>query len=187
VNNASSQPDHAYMAELCAGNVDAWAKLYERHNDLLVRFCGNFTNDLHLAQDVAHEAFIKLRENASQFRSGADLKPWLYKIARNLCLKEAKKKREVRWTDSTFAKTICSVVDSGPSPASKLANLHLNARALEILANLTEEQRTVVLLKYVEGLTRQEIAIAMDIPEATVKSRLYYAMNAIREKIGKGL
>jgi RNA polymerase sigma-70 factor, ECF subfamily len=177
-----TRPDHEHMAELLAGSAEAWAELYTRHYSGLVRFCGNFTSNSQQAQDFAQETLIRLKLKAAQFKAGAELKPWLYKIARNICLVNIRKKHEVGWSDSVFAATICAIVDSAPSPSTQVGNLQLNRQALNALAELSEEQRTVLMLKYVEGLTRQQIADAMDIPLATVKSRLYYAMNAVREK-----
>jgi len=175
--------DHEHMAALVAGDDASWAKLYERHLDGLVRFCGNFTPDAQLAQDWAQEAFIKLREKAANFRPGSPLKPWLYKIARHICLEGLSRRREAQWTDSVFALSIARRADSAPSPATRFADAQIGAAALAKLAELSEEHRSVLMLKYVEGLSRQEIAEAIEIPEATVKSRLYYAMNAIRAQL----
>jgi RNA polymerase sigma-70 factor, ECF subfamily len=177
-----SMPDQEYMVRLASGDDNAWAELYRRHYSGILRFCGNYAADLDESQDYAQDTFMKLKEQAKRFQLGAPLKPWLYKIARNVCLQQLRCKKEVQWSDSVFARTLSATV-SGPSPATRLANLELDQATLTSLEKLSEEHRTVLLLKYVEALTREEIAEMLDIPEATVKSRLYYALQALRESL----
>jgi RNA polymerase sigma factor (sigma-70 family) len=178
-----TRADHEHMAAIAAGSHSSWGRLYERHLTSLVRFCGNFTADPQLAEDWAQEAFVLLRDSARTFQSGAELKPWLYKIARNVCLKHIRRQREVHWSDSVFATQAKWLIDSGPHSAKKADIADLTQQARELLQCLTEEQRTMFILRYVEGLSRKDIAETMDIPEAVVKSRLGHTMNAIRKKI----
>lgn len=181
----ATKADHEHMARMRSGSQTSWGKLYERHRGGLVRFCGNFTPDPQLAEDWAQEAMLRLKENAHTFQDGAELKPWLYKVARNICLKSRQKNREAQWSDSVFATQAAQLVDSGPSPASKAVREELKADVKNLLAKFSEEQRTIFTLRYVEGLSRKEIAAVMDVPEALVKSRLCHVMNALREKLDK--
>jgi RNA polymerase sigma-70 factor (ECF subfamily) len=180
-----TRTDGQHVAALEDGSQTSWGKLYERHRNGLVRFCGNFTSDPNLAEDWAQETFLRLKEKIHTFRSGAELKPWLYKVARNICLRHRRKHREMQWSDSVFATKRISLLDSGPSPASKMLGDELNAGVMRLLGILSEEQRAVFILRYVEDLSRKEIAEVMEIPEATVKSRLCHAMNALREKMNR--
>ena len=171
------------MEAVKAGGQTSWGKLYERHHPGLLRFCASFTDDAQTAEDCAHEAFLRLKEKAATFEAGAELRPWLYKIARNICLEHQRKQRAMHWGDSVFATSrILAIVAPGASPVSRAAAAELSAKAMECLASLSEEHRTVFLLKYVEGLAREEIAQVLEVPEATVKSRLYHAMLSLREK-----
>ena len=185
--SSGSRPDHEHMAAVDAGSQTSWGRLYERYQSGLVRFCGNFTADSNLAEDWAQEALVRLKENAHTFQKGAEVKPWLYKIARNVCLEHARKKREVDWSDSVFATQVKSLIDSGPSPASKIAGLELSAELKDLLLTLSEDQRLVFILKYVEDLSRKEIAEVLNIPEATVKIRLGRVLKYMRERIHKKL
>src|SRR2546425_1175357 len=93
-NGPVTKADHEHMAAIEAGSNTSWGKLYERHQSGLVRFCGNFAADPQRAEDWAQEAFLRLQENAHTFRAGAEVKPWLYKVARNICLEHRRKHRE---------------------------------------------------------------------------------------------
>ena len=161
------------------GSASAWGELYERYREALIRFCGNYTRDPETAEEWAHESFLALKEKAELFRAGAELKPWLYRIARNVCLQSLRRKRELNWSDSVAASHPLTGLDSGPSPLSRLAAAELSDRAMRMLAQLSEVERTVFVLKYIEGLSRDEIAQVMDAPVATVKSRLYRAMRLL--------
>jgi RNA polymerase sigma-70 factor (ECF subfamily) len=180
-----SKADHEHMARLAEGSQTAWGKLYDRHYEAVRRFCGNFTNAPETAEEWTQDTFLKLKQRADTFRAGSELKPWLYKVARNICLEALRRRREINWSDSIFASRIRSAVDSGPSPASKVASSELSDKAKDILGALREEQRTAFLLKYAEDLSLQEVALAMDTPEATVKTWLYRTMLALRRELGE--
>ena len=182
-SSVPSRADYELMEAIEAGSNTSWGKIYERHQSGLMRFCGNFTADPQLAEDWAQEALLRLKENAHTFQKGAPVKPWLYKIARNICHEHARHNREVQWSDSVFATRAISLMDSGPSPASKIAGRELGSELKILLMKLSEEQRIVFLLKYVEDLSRKEIAEVLNIPEATVKIRLGRALKFMRERL----
>jgi RNA polymerase sigma-70 factor (ECF subfamily) len=179
----ASKADHEHMAAVEAGSQTSWGKLYERHHSGLVRFCGNFTTDPQLSEDWAQEALLRLKENAHTFQKGAEVKPWLYKIARNICHEHSRKNREMQWSDSVFATRAISLTDSGPSPASKIVGLELTAELKTLLMKINEDQRLVFILKYVEDLSRKEIAEVLNMPEATVKIRLGRTLKYMRERL----
>lgn len=171
---------------------DAWGVLYARYHDAIFRFCGNYVRGAAEAEDLAHDSFIKLREKAHTFKKGARLRPWLYQIARNTCLDYLRKQKHRKpsgssdWSKCYFAQTSrIDIIDFTPSPASKIAQRDLHSRIMEELDGLSEEHRTVFLLKYVEGLSRDEISSTLEIPLGTVKSRLYHGMKKIREKLDR--
>jgi RNA polymerase sigma-70 factor (ECF subfamily) len=176
-------PDNIHMANLLRGSHASWERLYQRYRPALLRFCSNYTPDPQTAEAWTHDTFLQLKVKAGTFHPEAELKPWLYKIARNICLQDLRKKSEVSWSDSVAARNALTLTDRNQSPASRLVTTELRGRMKDLLAELSEEERTVVLLKIVEGLTRQEIAVTMETPEATVKSRLHRAMKILRNKI----
>ena len=175
-----NNPDNQDILNLIQGSRSSWERLYERYWSGVLRFCHNFTRDTGTAEEWANETFLILKQKAGTFRPEAELRPWLYRIARNTCLQDLRKKREFNWSESVAASGPLAFVDPNPSPASRVEAREVSAQAKALLAQLSEEERTTVLLKFVEGLSREEIAAAMDCPEATVKSRLYRAMKLLR-------
>lgn len=169
-------------AAIKAGNNEAWGDFYSLYHTRMVRLCSHFTQDYEQAEDLAHESLIKLKEHISTFEEGEHPGPWLYRIARNVCLDFIRKHRkENLWTESAFARTSAlHQVDTRPGPSTAMHKQDARTRLFEALNGLDEDHRTVVVLKYMDGLSRAEIASAMEIPEATVKSRLYYGMKKLR-------
>jgi RNA polymerase sigma factor (sigma-70 family) len=183
VGSNNETNDNQDVVKLLKGSRSSWERLYERYRPVVFRFCINYTRDAGTAEEWVHETFIQLKQKAGTFQPEAELRPWLYRIARNICLQNLRKKREFNWSDSLAARNPLSFFDPNPSPASRAEARERNAQARELLARLSEEERTTVLLKFVEGLSRKEIAAAMDCSESSVKSRLYRAMKLLRTNI----
>jgi len=181
--------DEIELAQRAAdGDTDAFESIYNYYYPRLLRFCGNFVNCTSDAEDLAQSAFVKYRKSVGSFQRGTKVGPWLYKIARNSCLDFIKKKRPVAhralWSDSVTASSLnLELTAPGPSPATELHRKDLYHTLLAELDELSEDHRTVFLLKYSEDLKRSEIATILEIPEATVKSRLYYAIRRVRRNM----
>jgi len=171
-------PDGIYVARMAKGSVSSWGKIYVRYRKALIRFCGNFTRDPELAEEWTHDVLLKLKISANRFLENSELRPWLFRIARNVCLEHLRRRRDFDWVESVTARQALAGGDDR-SQLSRLVALELSERALFVLQQLPEEERTVVILKFVEGMSREEIALVMETPIATVKSRLYRAMKLL--------
>jgi RNA polymerase sigma-70 factor (ECF subfamily) len=184
------QSEEDLARRISEGDEEAFGQVYQMYHDRLIRFCGNYVTSRQDAEDLAQDAFLQFRRKIDHFRIGEKIGPWLYKIARNKCLDFLKKKRPVllgkQWSDSFSGHTVELNLEAvGPSPATSAERADLCRSLSEVLDGLKEEQRTVFLLKYVEELTRREIAEILDIPPATVKSRLYNTVKQIRAKLSQ--
>jgi RNA polymerase sigma factor (sigma-70 family) len=170
------------MARVADGSQSSWGKLYEDYQPALLRFCSGFTRDRESAEEWAHEAFLRLKEKAATFRPGSEFRPWLYKIAKNICLQGLRRKRERAWLDGGSVRQSWMMAPDR-SPSSMLAVTELSQRANDELQELSKPERIVFLLKYVQGLSRKEIAAALGTTEATIKMRLFRAMKTLRARI----
>jgi len=125
--------------------------------------------DWHYAEDVLVETFTKLA--SSSLDDKGSLKAWLYRVATNGCYRVFRKKRgEVCFSEEEF-KT--GMPDHGP-------DLIREVRVQKILNELPEKQRVVVLLKFYEDMTYQEIADILCCPLGTVKSRMHEGIRKLR-------
>jgi RNA polymerase sigma-70 factor, ECF subfamily len=188
-NTQEIQIEKDLVNDLLNGVNDAWDELYQLYHEKIVRYCSNYVKSLDEAEDLAHEVFIKLKDKASLFNPENKFRPWLYCIARNHCLdylrkQKLRKPKGELWSKCYFASTTrIEIPDFRSGPATEALKLDDSNEIYCALDELTEEHRSVFLLKYVEDFTRQEISETLDIPLATVKSRLYYSLKNLREKL----
>jgi RNA polymerase sigma-70 factor (ECF subfamily) len=182
---AETLPEHLLIARLRRGDAAAFEALVKTHQDRVYDFCVRMLSDREEAFDLTQEIFISVHKNLDKFRADAKLTTWIYRISRNHCLNRLKylKRRGRGRSDEYGEANELSITESsggGPDKPDDLA-MAKNARALvhRAIQELDEEQRSLVVLRDVEGLSYEEIMDITELPEGTVKSRLHRA----REKL----
>jgi len=179
-----STPEHLLIARLRRGDAAAFELLVRSHQDRVYDFCVRMLGEREEAFDLTQEIFISVHRNMDKFRADAKLTTWLYRIARNHCLNRLKhlKRRGRGVTDEYGETNELSITQSlGGSEAPDENLLRKKSRELvhKAIEQLDEEQRALVVLRDVEGLSYEEIMEITELPEGTVKSRLHRA----REKL----
>jgi RNA polymerase sigma-70 factor (ECF subfamily) len=135
------------------------------------------TGDAAEAEDLAQEAFLNFYRSLAKFRPGARLRPWLHKIAANLCLDALRKRKgpalPLDELDDGAALPHVHSVDELPEEAYASRELRLDVQ--NALLRLPGEYRVVLVLRYLEDLSYQEVADALGVPLSTVETRLFRA------------
>lgn len=162
--------DLELIAAINRGDEAAFAALYERHKDWVVNLACRWTGDRDLALDVLQETFFYFAKKIPGFRLTARFQTFLYPVVRNLSITARRKSKRYQSSES-ISEEAEPAVESAPGGEE-----HLHA----VLAGLTEEHREVLWLRFVDGLSLQEIAVAMEIPLGTVKSRLHHGLETLR-------
>ncbi len=162
--------DLELIAEINRGDEAAFAVLYHRHKEWVVNLAYRWTGDRELALDVLQETFFYFARKFPGFRLTARFHTFLYPVVRNLSI-TARRKTE-RFQSGGI------VPEAAEQAACPTAGDEENLRA--ILSGLTEEHREVLWLRFVDGMSLQEIAAAMEIPPGTVKSRLHNGLETLR-------
>jgi RNA polymerase sigma-70 factor, ECF subfamily len=164
------------------GDAAAMEEIYRRHRDWALRLAWRFTGDQDLAMDAAQEAFIylfrKIGDGGLQLR--AKLTTLLYPAIRNSALAARRKKRPGPLDEGLEPSVLLPVA---PGDAERAERSRL---LWAVLSRLSDTHREVLLMKIVDGMEHAEIALALGVPEGTVKSRLHHALAALREKVGEG-
>ena len=161
------------VAAINGGDAAAFEVLYFRHRDWVAALAYRFTGDSDAALDVMQETFLYLLRKFPGFRLTANLKTFLYPAVRNLSIGVRRKAARYQATAAELEQ-----LEHAPAPAESGAE----AGDLQVVfAALPEEQREVLMLRFVDGLSLAEIAEAMDIPLGTVKSRLHNALQTLRQ------
>jgi RNA polymerase sigma-70 factor (ECF subfamily) len=155
----------------------AFAQLVERWQKPIYRLCARMTGDPHRGEDLKQEAFARLFEYRMDYRPGAKLSTWLWRIALNLCYDELRR-RHRRGEGSLNGDEGGNVAASKdyladePTPDKHLATREEGELVRRALLRLPEIYRSVLVLRHYEDLKLREIAEVLEIPDGTVNSRL---------------
>jgi len=161
--------DADLIAAINAGDADAFASLYLRYRDRVARLAYRFTGHHDDALDVTQETFTYFLRKFPGFILTANLMTFFYPAVKNLSLAARKKRQRASGGEENLADLLA------PPAAS-------NASALaEALTALTDPHREVILMRFVDGLTLDQVATALGVPLGTVKSRLNHALNQLRD------
>ena len=175
-----------------AGDPRAFELLVIKYQRRIQRLIARMVRDVDLVEDIAQETFLRAYRALHQFRGDAQFYTWLYRIAVNTAKKALMEMRN----DPVVTESALRSVDdedetSAPgnepigeeSPESVLAAKEIAAVVNAAMQALPEELRQAVTLREIEGLSYEEIAVAMDCPIGTVRSRIFRARDAISARI----
>jgi RNA polymerase sigma-70 factor (ECF subfamily) len=171
------------------GDQNAQGRLMQLWYKRIYNFCYKFFLDHDMAMEVSQKTFISMCRNLAGLQDVSRFRSWLYKIAVNYCREEARRKKSSR--SLPFEKVWNQELEDSPqwekashrheNPERMLQQHELSDILQKALALLSEEQREVVLMKEYEGLKFREIAEVLNISENTVKSRMYYGLEALKK------
>jgi RNA polymerase sigma-70 factor (ECF subfamily) len=170
-SDAGALSDGELVAAMNGGDAAAFEVLYFRHRDWVTNLAFRFTGDSDAALDVLQETFLYVLRKFPGFQLTANFKTFLYPAVRNLSIAARRKAERYQASEEGLKQ-----IENTPAPTVESASGDLNI----VLAELPEEQREVILLRFVDGLSLNEIAEAMEIPVGTVKSRLHNALQTLR-------
>ncbi len=173
--------DEQLMIAVMAGDQVALAALVIRHHAPLLGYLYRLVGgDRPLAEDLVQETLLHVLRQRT-FRSDRPFKPWLYAIATNLAhdyFKSAAVRQ--RWRGDDEEEALLQLYDSAPGPEERALAAEQGSEVRAALAQLREEYRVVVLLRFYQGFSLQEIAETLQIPLGTVKSRLSVGVHRLR-------
>jgi RNA polymerase sigma-70 factor (ECF subfamily) len=157
------------------GDEKAFEALYHRFSSGLFNYLARLIGDWHYAEDILVETFTKLAN--SNLEEKGSLKAWIYRVTTNACYRSFREKRgEVCFSEERFQK---NYNDPGP-------DLIREMKMQKLLSKLPDYQRAVLVLKFYEEMTYQEIANILCCPLGTVKSRIYEGLRKLRKLIEHG-
>jgi RNA polymerase sigma-70 factor (ECF subfamily) len=168
-----TRTDLQLITAINAGDSRAFEALYLRYRDWVMALAHRLTGDNNLALDVLQETFLYFLKKFPGFVLTAQLKTFLYPAVKNLSIAARRKTERYQSTETELA-----TLEN--TPAAEAGGATTSSEIDVVLANLPGEQREVLQLRFVDGLSLNEIAEAMEIPLGTVKSRLHNALAALR-------
>jgi RNA polymerase sigma-70 factor (ECF subfamily) len=190
--------DAALVERWRRGDISAIERLVGKYQgriyNLILKICANPETAAELTQDT----FVKIIENIDRFQSRSSFYTWAFRIAVNLTLNYCKRKTTVKWAsldaetarlggqaadDEQTHQALAAILrdEKSPDPSQIAENRELCRLVQIALGKLEEEQRTIVVLRDIEGMDYAQIAEVLAVALGTVKSRLSRARAALRQ------
>jgi RNA polymerase sigma-70 factor, ECF subfamily len=159
------------VAQALAGSQSAFEQIVRRYQRPVIRLIARITGDRALAEDLAQETFVKAFRSLAAFDATRPLASWLFRIAHNTALDAIRRSRKAAASSGTPRDG-----DLAAPPAADPVEREALGRALQAaLARLRPEFRAAIVLRYEEGLSFDDIASVMGVPEATARSHVHRA------------
>lgn len=181
----SQQPDDGELiTRIARGDRLAMQVLFARHNLRVFRFVVRLVKDETVAEDMIGEVFLDVWRQAGRFENRSSVSTWLLSIARFKALSALRKRRE----DQLDEEMAGEIEDDADTPEVSLQKDDKGAAIRACLTRLSAEHREVIDLVYYHEKSVEEVAAITGAPEATVKTRLFYARKKLAELLaGAGI
>ncbi len=174
----SDGEDFGYVRDCLNGNSRAFEPLVARYEKVIYNVALRMVSDAQEAEDITQTTFVKAYENLRSFNPKYKFFSWIYRIAVNESLNAlSQRKNHERLSEEIAAE------DQSPEESLRMREVQVNVQ--KCLMRLKLEYRVVIVLNYFEDLTYNEISYVLDIPEKTVKSRLFTARQLLKEMLVK--
>lgn len=180
--------DQLLVERVQKGDKRAFDLLIQKYQHRIVSLVSRYVSDPSEAQDVAQEAFIKAYRAVKRFRGESAFYTWLYRIAINTAKNwiVAKNRRppgsDIDAVDAEQY-AISDRLRENSTPENELLREEIERTVFATIAKLPDDLRTAIILREMDGMSYEEIALTMECPIGTVRSRIFRAREAIDEKL----
>ena len=185
---SEAQVDQLLVERVQNGDKKAFDLLINKYQHRIISLVARYVSDQTEAQDVAQEAFIKAYRAIERFRGDSAFYTWLYRIAINTAknwLVARKRRPPASDIDAVDAEQydMNSRLKEQGTPENELMREEIKRTVFDTIADLPDDLRTAIMLREMEGMSYEDIAITMDCPIGTVRSRIFRARESIDEKL----
>jgi RNA polymerase sigma-70 factor, ECF subfamily len=164
------------------GEAEALRALFESHKDkvysIALRYCG----DPAMAMDIAQDAFVKLFSGIGSFRGDSSFESWLYRIVVNSCLDQRRRIRRLMPLEDELLGVLRA---PGVSALDEVVRAEVRAQVRSAVAALPAEHRILIVLRYTQALTYEEIAEILGCSSGTVASRLNRVHKVLERRLSR--
>lgn len=185
---SEEQVDELLVERVQKGDRRAFDLLINKYQHRIISLVTRYVSDPSEAMDVAQEAFIKAYRAIDRFRGDSAFYTWLYRIAINTAKNWlVAKKRRPPATDIDAADAeqydVESRLKEQGTPENELLREEIKRTVFDTISELPDDLRTAIMLREIEGMSYEDIAVTMDCPIGTVRSRIFRAREAIDQKL----
>ncbi len=169
--------DEVLITRIAAGDRLAMQVLFARHNVKVYRFVLRLVGNPTTAEDLISEVFLDVWRQASRFEARSAVSTWLLAIARFKALSALRKRPEQELDEETAGR----IEDPADDPETTAQKKDKSAVLRKCLSGLSPDHREIIDLVYYHEKSVEEVAAIVGIPEATVKTRMFYARKKLSE------
>ena len=178
------------------GDLRSFSLLVEIYQERAVHIAYSWVGNFEDARDLAQDAFVKAYENLASFKAESRFYTWFYRVLSNVC-KDFLRKKNVRkhlsvWLDGRNDEDEAqepeeTAVSTAKDSSEVLANKELSIQIDTALEKLPAQQKAAFIMRYLEGLSLNEIAEVMQLSEGAVKAHLWQAAQKMRKTLGSSI
>ena len=181
------QEDSQLIDDTLAGDTKAYGRLVLKYQDRLYNAVIHATGCRDDAEDVVQDAFVQAYVKLDKFQRTSAFYTWLYRIAFNVAISRRRRKRVEYSVEQSREVTGNEPTDKSDGPGERLSRQEDVQRIHNALDQLSEEHRTILVLREMEGCCYETIAEMLTVPVGTVRSRLHRARLQLKEEQNKDL
>ncbi|WP_430789177.1 RNA polymerase sigma factor SigW [Virgibacillus flavescens] len=170
------------------GDQAAFEDVVTFYQHKIYQHCYRMLGNAHEAEDIAQEAFIRAYINIDSYDLNRKFSTWLYRIATNLTIDRVRKRKPDYYLDaevkgSDGLNMYSQLESDNLLPEEEVENLELKSYIHQEISELPPKYRSIIILRYLEEFSLQEISDILDIPLGTVKTRIHRGREALRKKL----
>jgi RNA polymerase sigma-70 factor (ECF subfamily) len=171
------------LIEACQrGEAEAFRGLFERHKDKIFSVALRYSGDAAVAQEIPQETFLKIFTGLKSFRGNSDFGSWLYRVVVNSCLDEKRKSRRLM---PLLDEALAILPARDLSAFDEVARTELRGHLHSVVAGLPDEQRILLVLRYTQNLSYDEIAGILGTSHGTIASRLSRIHKTLERRLSR--
>lgn len=179
--------DKQLVEDALAGSTESFELLVRKYQDRLYNTLVHVTGSTHEAEEVAQDAMLQAYSKLDTFRGNSAFYTWLYRIAFNLSVSRNRKKRPRVSLDQIQANAGVDPLDSAETPDATIERTERAQQVHNALNQLSEEFRTILVLREMEDCDYETISEMLEIPIGTVRSRLHRGRTMLRDYLRESI
>ncbi|MCI0656421.1 MAG: sigma-70 family RNA polymerase sigma factor [Acidobacteria bacterium] len=187
---SASSTDAELLEAARRGEGEAISRLVERYSLALLRYLKRMVVQQDLAEDLLQETWLKVVERLDRHQRGRPFLPWLFAIGRN-CAIDFLRRRD-RWPrfatpfsdeDGESAEPVDQLASKEPSPLETMSERELQGHVARLIPLLPPRYREALTLRFEQEMALEEMALVMNVPASTAKTRVHRGLNLLRRRL----
>jgi RNA polymerase sigma-70 factor, ECF subfamily len=179
----TSNDEKDLVARCRKGDDDAWRELVDRFGQKVYAISYHFTMKREDAEELSQEIFLKLFENLHRYDGGFPLVAWILSVSRNLCIDRYRRRKREKSFRFVSDEAVTALLKSEDDPSKLALKKERTQLLFSAMAEIPEDLAEILILRDLNGMAYDEIGKALELPEGTVKSRLFRARAEVARKV----